>query len=195
MKATIIPSDKTIIVDGSPLTLNFDLPNVHAVQISDSQCEIDYTDGRERERFNSVPKDVQAILDIHQIETKRLNDEAAARMTSIANAPKFIGTPILRGDDVDSVVLDSVGDLFGLGLRKDIQLGRELRSIKFVLMRYAIKTDPSAARQRIGKYMSDAQWLSFVAQVEMAYLESLDVAAEVLKLRAEGEVFKKANNL
>jgi len=29
----------------------------------------------------------------------------------------------------------------------------------------------------------------------MAYLESLDVAAEVLKLRAEGEVFKKANNL
>jgi hypothetical protein len=101
----------------------------------------------------------------------------------------------LKSEDVDSVVLDRVGDLFGLGLRKDIQLGRELRSIKFVLMRYAIKTDAVVARQRIGKYMTDAQWTAFVTQVEAAYLESLDLAAEVIKLRAEGKAFKMANGL
>ena len=195
MKATIIPSDKTVIVDGKPLTMNFNLPNIHAVQIVDSHCEIDYTDEREREHFESVPKSVQAIIDAHQVEIKRVGDEAIALAARIASAPKFIGTPILESADVDSVVLDRVGDLFGLGLRKDIQLGRELRSIKFVLMRYAIKTDAVVARQRIGKYMTDAQWTAFVAQVEEAYLESLDLAAEVVKLRSEGEVFKRANGL
>jgi hypothetical protein len=193
MKATIIPDDKMVIVGGQPLTMNFDLPNIRAVQVSDSHCEIDYTDERERAHFESVPKNVQAIIDAHQAEVKRINDEAAALAAKIASAPKFIGTPILKSEDVDSVVLDRVGDLFGLGLRKDIQLGRELRSIKFVLMRYAIKTDAVVARQRIGKYMTDAQWSTFVAQVEAAYLESLDLAAEVVKLRSGGEAFKKAN--
>ena len=195
MRATIIPSDKTVIVDGQPLTMSFNLPSIHSVQVSDSNCEIDYADGREREHFESVPHNVQAIIDAHQAETKRSNDAAAALAARIANAPKFIGMPILESDDVDSVVLDRVGDLFGLGLRKDIQLGRELRSIKFVLMRYAIKTDAVVARQRIGKYMTDAQWTAFVTQVEAAYLESLDLAAEVTKLRAEGKAFKMANGL
>lgn len=195
MKATIIPSDKIIHVDGTVLNLDFTLPNVHAVQVKDSHCEIDYTDGREREVFESIPKNIQALIDLHQAEVKRLGDDAAAQLAKIANAPKFIGTPILASEDVDSVVLNRVGDLFGLGLRKDIQLGRELRSIKFVLMRYAIKSDAVVARQRIGKYMTDAQWSAFVAQVEAAYLESLDLAAEVVKLRAEGEAFKKANSL
>lgn len=195
MKATIAPSDKIVIVDGIPLNLEFSLPNIHAVQIQDSHCEIDWTNGREREVLESIPQDIQALIDLHLAETKRLNGEAMLQALKIANAPKFIGTPILKSEDVDSVVLDRVGDLFGLGTRKDIQLGRELRSIKFVLMRYAIKTDAAVARQRIGKYMTDAQWTAFVLQVETAYLESLDLAAEVVKLRMSGEKFKSDNGL
>jgi len=186
MKATIIPSDKTVIVDGKPLTMVFDLPNVHAVQINDSHCMIDYTDGRERGRFDLVPKNVQAIIDAHQVEVKRLGDEAAALAAKIAGATKFQGKPMLSAEDVDRATIKRIQDRIRPDGDETLKIGAELREMKTAI--YAVLKLVVAV---IVPQLTPQQRMVLKPLLDRIDA-SIALADEVIAIRNEGEEFKKA---
>jgi len=72
-----------------------------------------------------------------------------------------------------------------------------LRLISFVVLCWSKLSMGTITlrRARLGKYMTDVQWIQFLAQVETAYLAAMDIAADVLKLRLDGEKFKMDNLL
>lgn len=186
MKTTIIPSDKIVIVDGVPLTLAFDLPRIHAVQIKGSNCEIDYTDGREREILESVPKNIQAIIDAHQAEMKRLSDEAAVQAAKIASAPKFFGKPVLTKDDVDRVTIERVRDRICPDGDTNLKLNAELHEMKMAI--YAVSKLVVAV---IVPTMTSAQKTALKPLLDQVN-SSIALTDEVIAIRDEGEAFKQA---
>jgi len=81
MRLTIVPSDKTIIVDGqgcSGISTDWSwVPsNVHAVQWFDTWGEVEYNDGQNNERIDDLGTYIQAVTHL-ETEKQRVADEQA----------------------------------------------------------------------------------------------------------------------
>jgi len=82
MKVSIIPSDKTIIVDGQALTFDYDIdPTIHAIQWDEDSGEIEYKDGIGNEQFTDSTL-VDSLISAYEDEVERL--EAEAQVTAQA---------------------------------------------------------------------------------------------------------------
>jgi len=82
MKVSIIPSDKTIIVDGQALTFDYDIdPTIHALQWDGDSGEIEYNDGIANEQFTDSTL-VDSLVSAYEDEVERL--EAEAQVTAQA---------------------------------------------------------------------------------------------------------------
>jgi hypothetical protein len=82
MKITIIPSDKTIIIDNQPLLdiqqdISWIPSDVSAVQWYDTWGEVEYTDTRNNLRIEELGIYEQAIIDYNN-EIQRIQDELIA---------------------------------------------------------------------------------------------------------------------
>jgi hypothetical protein len=82
MKITIIPSDKTIIIDNQPLLdiqqdISWIPSDVNAVQWYDTWGEVEYTDTRDNLRIEELGIYEQAIIDYNN-EIQRIQDELIA---------------------------------------------------------------------------------------------------------------------
>ena len=79
MKVSIIPSDKTIIVDGQALTFDYDIdPTIHALQWDGDSGEIEYNDdGIANEQFTDSTL-VDTLVSAYEDEVERLEAEAQA---------------------------------------------------------------------------------------------------------------------
>ena len=79
MKVSIIPSDKTIIVDGQSLTFDYDIdPTIHALQWDGDSGEIEYNDdGIANEQFTDSTL-VDTLVSAYEDEVERLEAEAQA---------------------------------------------------------------------------------------------------------------------
>jgi hypothetical protein len=87
MRITIVPSDKTIGIDGEfLLSIQQDMSwvpeNIHAVQWYDTRGEVEYTDGSPNERIEELGIYQQAVIDFNN-ELKRIEDEQKAREEAI----------------------------------------------------------------------------------------------------------------
>jgi hypothetical protein len=87
MRITIVPSDKTIGIDGDfLLSIQQDMSwvpeNIHAVQWYDTRGEVEYTDGSPNERIEELGIYQQAVIDFNN-ELKRIEDEQKAREEAI----------------------------------------------------------------------------------------------------------------
>lgn len=87
MRITIIPSDKTIGIDGEfLLSIQQDMSwvpeNIHAVQWYDTMGEVEYTDDSPNERIEELGIYQQAVIDFNN-ELKRIEDEQKAREEAI----------------------------------------------------------------------------------------------------------------
>ena len=83
MRITIIPSDKTIGIDGDfLLSIQQDMSwvpeNIHAVQWYDTWGEVEYTDDSPNERIEDIGLYEQAIIDFNN-EKQRIEDEQKAQ--------------------------------------------------------------------------------------------------------------------
>ena len=83
MKLTIVPSDKTICIDGQCiLKIQQDLSwiptNIHALQWYDTYGEVEYNDGSPNEKIEELGIYQQAVID-YQNEIQRLEDEKIAQ--------------------------------------------------------------------------------------------------------------------
>lgn len=83
MKLTIVPSDKTICIDGQCiLEIQQDLSwiptNIHALQWYDTYGEVEYNDGSPNEKIEELGIYQQAVID-YQNEIQRLEDEKIAQ--------------------------------------------------------------------------------------------------------------------
>jgi hypothetical protein len=79
MKLTILPSDKSIGIDGAFLIkiqqdLSWIPSNIHAVQWWDDHGEIEYNDGKPNERIEELGIYQQSIID-YENEKNRIADE------------------------------------------------------------------------------------------------------------------------
>ena len=82
MKVSIIPSDKTIIVDGQAPTFDYDIdPTIHALQWDGDSGEIEYNDGIANEQFTDSTL-VDSLVSAYEDEVERL--EAEAQVTAQA---------------------------------------------------------------------------------------------------------------
>ena len=82
MRITIIPSDKTIGIDGDfLLSIQQDISwvpeNIHAVQWYNTWGEVEYTDSSPNERIEELGIYQQAVIDFNN-ELKRIEDERIA---------------------------------------------------------------------------------------------------------------------
>ena len=87
MRITIIPSDKTIGIDGDfLLSIQQDMSwvpeNIHAVQWYDTWGEVEYTDDSPNERIEELGIYQQAVIDFNN-ELKRIEDEQKAQEEAI----------------------------------------------------------------------------------------------------------------
>lgn len=87
MRITIIPSDKTIGIDGDfLLSIQQDFSwipsNVHAVQWYETWGEVEYTDGSPNERIEELGIYQQAVIDFNN-ELKRIEDEQKTQEEAI----------------------------------------------------------------------------------------------------------------
>jgi hypothetical protein len=83
MKLTIVPSDKTICIDGQCiLEIQQDLSwiptNIHALQWYDTYGEVEYNDGSPNEKIEELGIYQQAVID-YQNEIQRLENEKIAQ--------------------------------------------------------------------------------------------------------------------
>ena len=86
MKVSIIPSDKTIIVDGQALTFDYDIdPTIHALQWDGDSGEIEYNDGTANEQFTDSTL-VDTLVSAYEDEVERLEAEAQATAQATAQA-------------------------------------------------------------------------------------------------------------
>ena len=85
MKVSIIPSDKTIIVDGQALTFNFAIdPTIHALQWDGDSGEIEYNDGIANEQFTDSTL-VDTLVSAYEDEVERLEAEAQATAQAVVD--------------------------------------------------------------------------------------------------------------
>ena len=87
MRITIIPSDKTIGIDGDfLLSIQQDISwipeNIHAVQWYNTWGEVEYTDGSPNERIEELGIYQQAVIDFNN-EKQRIEDEQKAQEEAI----------------------------------------------------------------------------------------------------------------
>jgi hypothetical protein len=83
MKVSIIPSDKTIIVDGQALTFDYDIdPTIHALQWDGNSGEIEYNDGIANEQFTDSTL-VDSLVSAYEDEVERLEAEAQATAQAV----------------------------------------------------------------------------------------------------------------
>ena len=83
MKVSIIPSDKTIIVDGQALTFDYDIdPTIHALQWDGDSGEIEYKDGIGNEQFTDSTL-VDSLVSAYEDEVERLEAEAQATAQAV----------------------------------------------------------------------------------------------------------------
>ena len=85
MKVSIIPSDKTIIVDGQALTFDYDIdPTIHAIQWDEDSGEIEYNDGIANEQFTDSTL-VDTLVSAYEDEVERLEAEAQATAQAVVD--------------------------------------------------------------------------------------------------------------
>ena len=85
MKVSIIPSDKTIIVDGQALTFDYDIdPTIHALQWDGNSGEIEYNDGIANEQFTDSTL-VDTLVSAYEDEVERLEAEAQATAQAVVD--------------------------------------------------------------------------------------------------------------
>ena len=85
MKVSIIPSDKTIIVDGQALTFDYDIdPTIHALQWDGDSGEIEYNDGIANEQFTDSTL-VDSLVSAYEDEVERLEAEAQANAQAVVD--------------------------------------------------------------------------------------------------------------
>jgi len=85
MKVSIIPSDKTIIVDGQALTFDYDIdPTIHAIQWDEDSGEIEYNDGIANEQFTDSTL-VDSLVSAYEDEVERLEAEAQATAQAVVD--------------------------------------------------------------------------------------------------------------
>jgi hypothetical protein len=85
MKVSIIPSDKTIIVDGQALTFDYDIdPTIHALQWDGDSGEIEYKDGTANEQFTDSTL-VDSLVSAYEDEVERLEAEAQANAQAVVD--------------------------------------------------------------------------------------------------------------
>ncbi len=85
MKVSIIPSDKTIIVDGQALTFDYDIdPTIHAIQWDGDSGEIEYNDGIANEQFTDSTL-VDSLVSAYEDEVERLEAEAQATAQAVVD--------------------------------------------------------------------------------------------------------------
>jgi len=85
MKVSIIPSDKTIIVDGQALTFDYDIdPTIHAIQWDGDSGEIEYNDGIANEQFTDAIL-VDPFVYAYEDEVERLEAEAQATAQAVVD--------------------------------------------------------------------------------------------------------------
>ena len=85
MKVSIIPSDKTIIVDGQALTFDYDIdPTIHALQWDGDSGEIEYNDGIANEQFTDSTL-VDSLVSAYEDEVERLEAEAQATAQAVVD--------------------------------------------------------------------------------------------------------------
>ena len=85
MKVSIIPSDKTIIVDGQALTFDYDIdPTIHALQWDGNSGEIEYNDGIANEQFTDSTL-VDSLVSAYEDEVERLEAEAQATAQAVVD--------------------------------------------------------------------------------------------------------------
>ncbi len=85
MKVSIIPSDKTIIVDGQALTFDYDIdPTIHAIQWDGDSGEIEYNDGIANEQFTDSTL-VDTLVSAYEDEVERLEAEAQATAQAVVD--------------------------------------------------------------------------------------------------------------
>jgi len=95
MRITIIPSDKTIGIDGDfLLSIQQDISwvpeNIHAVQWYNTWGEVEYTDDSPNERIEELGIYQQAVIDFNN-ELKRIEDEQKAQEEAIEAARDYWG--------------------------------------------------------------------------------------------------------
>ncbi len=86
MKVSIIPSDKTIIVDGQALIFDYDIdPTIHAIQWDEDSGEIEYNDdGIANEQFTDSTL-VDSLVSAYEEEVERLEAEAQATAQAVVD--------------------------------------------------------------------------------------------------------------
>ncbi len=85
MKVSIIPSDKTIIVDGQALIFDYDIdPTIHAIQWDEDSGEIEYNDGIANEQFTDSTL-VDSLVSAYEDEVERLEAEAQATAQAVVD--------------------------------------------------------------------------------------------------------------
>ena len=77
---TVVPSDRLIIVDGTPLQFGFTAPaNLHAVQWHEGRGEMEWTDDINHPLTPAdYAEDVAPFVALWEAEKARLDEEAAA---------------------------------------------------------------------------------------------------------------------
>lgn len=78
MKISVIPADKTIVIDGAALVFDFAVfsPKVHAIQWNGTSGTIEYTQGAATWFDN--PAIIEPFIEAYNVEAARLAALAAA---------------------------------------------------------------------------------------------------------------------
>lgn len=84
MQVSIIPKDKTIVINGKPLVFDFPVfsPKIHAIQWNGTSGNIEYTQGAAT-WFDNVAI-VEPFIDAWNAEAARLAEIAAAEAAAAA---------------------------------------------------------------------------------------------------------------
>lgn len=88
---TIIPIDKTIIVDGELLVFEFDIDeDIHAMQWNGSTGHIEYKSGKENKIINDI-SDYQSYINLHGEEkVKQEQVRLKAEQDELEKTPLYI---------------------------------------------------------------------------------------------------------
>lgn len=100
MRLTIIPSDRTVIVDGVSATVTFTSPEtVHALQWFNDTGWIEYTDGTANEKIEALPDWVGAAVDAHTVAVTPVPltpEQIAAALIPRSVSPRQIRQALTR---------------------------------------------------------------------------------------------------
>ena len=93
MRLTIVPSDKTICIDGQGILgiqqdLSWIPTNIHALQWYDTYGEIEYNNGSPNEKIEELGIYQQAVID-YQNEIQRLENEKIAQEAAFEAARDY----------------------------------------------------------------------------------------------------------